>query len=82
VAGGTADRTFFATQDLDFSDLRRFAPGTHHGILLLRLQNPTRRELDARIRAIFETEDIEAWIGCFVVATDHKIRIRRPQEQV
>ena len=24
---------FFITQDLDFSDARAFAPGTHHGIL-------------------------------------------------
>lgn len=28
---------FFITQDLDFSDARKFAPGTHHGILLVRL---------------------------------------------
>ena len=25
---------FLITQDLDFSDLRQFAPGSHHGILL------------------------------------------------
>ncbi len=25
---------FFITQDLDFSDRRRFTPGTHHGLLL------------------------------------------------
>lgn len=28
---------FLITQDLDFSDLRRFAPGSHHGVLLVRL---------------------------------------------
>jgi len=28
---------FLVTQDLDFSDVRRFAPGTHQGILLVRL---------------------------------------------
>jgi hypothetical protein len=26
---------FSSTQDLDFSDTRMFAPGTHHGILLV-----------------------------------------------
>jgi len=26
------------TQDLDFSDVRRFKPGSHHGILLVRLR--------------------------------------------
>ncbi|MEW6279679.1 MAG: DUF5615 family PIN-like protein [Candidatus Eremiobacterota bacterium] len=56
------------TQDLDFSDLRRFLPGTHHGVLLIRMQNPSRRRL------------VESWAGCFVVATDSKIRVRRPAE--
>lgn len=31
---------FLITQDLDFSDLREFAPGSHHGILLVRLRSP------------------------------------------
>jgi len=31
-AAQTAER-FLITQDLDFSDLRAFAPGTHYGIL-------------------------------------------------
>lgn len=34
---------FLVTQDLDFSDLRRFQLGTHCGILLLRLSNPSRQ---------------------------------------
>jgi len=28
------------TQDLDFSDARKFQPGSHAGIVLVRLQNP------------------------------------------
>jgi hypothetical protein len=31
-----------------------------------------------RLQAIFQSEDVENWRGCFVVATEHKIRIRRP----
>jgi hypothetical protein len=27
----------FITQDLDFSDARKYVPGTHHGLLLVRL---------------------------------------------
>jgi len=30
------------TQDLDFSDIRQFLPGTHHGLMLIRLQTPSR----------------------------------------
>ncbi len=69
---------FLVTQDLDFSDIRHFAPGTHRGLLLVRLSNPSRRRLLERIRGIFSTEDVETWPECFVVVTDRKIRIRRP----
>ena len=69
----------FITQDLDFSDLRRFTPGTHPGILLVRLREPGRQALFERLRALFENEDVESWKGCFVVATDRKLRIRRPK---
>lgn len=69
---------FLITQDLDFSDIRRFLPGTHAGLLLLRLRNPSRSLLIERLEAIFRYEDIESWERCFVVATDSKIRVRRP----
>lgn len=76
-AAAQADKRFLVTQDLDSSDLRQFAPGTHHGILLVRL--PGRRVLKASIECLFRTEDVERWAGCFVVATDTKIRARRPE---
>jgi predicted nuclease of predicted toxin-antitoxin system len=31
-----AEGRFLITQDLDFSDVRRFSPGTHAGLLLVR----------------------------------------------
>lgn len=72
------ERRFFITQDLDFSDLRRYAPGGHHGVLLVRLRDPGREALYLRIRSLFDKESVENWAGCFVVVTEHKIRIRRP----
>jgi predicted nuclease of predicted toxin-antitoxin system len=32
-----AGQRFLVTQVLDFSDIRKYAPGTHHGLLLVRL---------------------------------------------
>jgi predicted nuclease of predicted toxin-antitoxin system len=69
---------FLITQDLDFSDVRRYRPGSHHGLLLVRLAEPSRRRLTERIHHLFATEAVETWSGCFVVATERKIRIRRP----
>jgi predicted nuclease of predicted toxin-antitoxin system len=47
---------FLITQDLDFSDLRKFAPGSHHGVLLIRLHSPNRRNLVERTVELFEKE--------------------------
>lgn len=78
AAAQTAER-FLITQDLDFSDIRRFAPGSHHGLLLVRLRAPGREALARRVQAIFQTEPVETWKRAFVVVTDHKLRVRRPK---
>lgn len=69
---------FLITQDLDFSDLRQFAPGSHHGILLIRLPSPNRINLVGRIGELFQKESAGEWARCFVVATERKIRVLRP----
>jgi len=72
---------FLVTQDLDFSDLRQFAPGSHHGILLVRLRSPNRRDLIERIAEMFQKERVDDWAGCFVVATERKIRVLKPESR-
>jgi predicted nuclease of predicted toxin-antitoxin system len=72
------DERFLITQDLDFSDLRLFVPGTHCGILLVRLRSPDIENLRRRVSEIFREEDVGTWKGCFVVATERKIRVLRP----
>lgn len=67
--------------DLDFSDLRRFSPGSHHGILLLRLHSPSPKSLVGRVAELFQTENVGAWAGCFVVATERKIRVLKPLDK-
>ena len=69
---------FFVTQDLDFSDARQFAPGTHHGLLLVRLHSPGRQALTERLATLFREGEPESWARCFVVLTEHKLRVLRP----
>ncbi len=66
------------TQDLDFSDIRRFKPGTHCGLLLVRLAKPGRNALARRVLQLFATEDTAAWPGSFIVATEVKLRVHWP----
>lgn len=73
---------FLITQDLDFSDVRRFTPGTHAGLLLVRLTQPGRKALASRVELLFATERVDEWRGCLVVATEHKVRVRRPAAAV
>jgi predicted nuclease of predicted toxin-antitoxin system len=68
---------FLITQDLDFADVRKFAPGTHAGIMLVRLRLASRRALIVRVRSVFESERIDQWARCFVVVTERKVRVRR-----
>ena len=70
---------FLITQDLDFSDVRQFVPGNHHGLLLVRLREPGRKALLKHVQAAFSREDVTNWLGCFVVLTEHKVRVHRPE---
>jgi predicted nuclease of predicted toxin-antitoxin system len=72
-----SEQRFLITQDMDFSDARKFAPGTHHGILLLRLHSPNQTEIISRLTEPFSNEDTESWRSCFVVATEHQVRVLR-----
>ncbi len=57
----------------------RFTPGNHHGILLIRLHSPSRLSLIDRVTEVFQTEKVERWVRCFVVVTERKVRVRKPQ---
>jgi predicted nuclease of predicted toxin-antitoxin system len=69
---------FLITQDLDFSDVREFGPGPHHGLLVVRLRDPGRLALAAVIREVFASHDVESWTDCFAVVTERKLRLLRP----
>jgi len=75
----TKEDRFFITQDLDFSDIRKYRPGTHSGVLVVRLRQPGRTALIRRIGEVFRNEDPSSLEGCFVVLTERKLRVRRPE---
>jgi predicted nuclease of predicted toxin-antitoxin system len=69
---------FLITRDMDFSNAQSFVPGSHYGILLIRLRTPSRRALIQRVEDLFREEDVAQWARCFVVATERKVRVRWP----
>ena len=77
-AAAQSEGRFLVTQDLDFSDVRQFQPGSHHGLLLVRLPEAGRLALTRKITDVFRRENVECWSGCFIVLSDHKLRVLRP----
>ena len=73
----TVEERFLITQDLDFSDARKYPPGTHAGIMLLRVADDSRENLIRVVLRAFSEQDLAAFERALVVVTDVKIRIRR-----
>jgi predicted nuclease of predicted toxin-antitoxin system len=78
-AAAESEDRLLITQDIRFADVRQFLPGQHAGFVLMRLKKAGLRAIIDKVRTVFETEDVESWRGCFVVITDSKVRVRRPE---
>jgi predicted nuclease of predicted toxin-antitoxin system len=74
-----SENRLLITQDIRFADARQFLPGLHAGFVLVRLKRPGLRAIFEKVRSVFEREDVESWRGCFVVLSDSKLRVRRPE---
>lgn len=73
-----AEGRFFITLDLDFSDVRRFPPGTHPGILLLRCRSGSRQAVLDILTRVVREYPLATLRGCLTVADETQTRIRRP----
>ncbi|MBI5497013.1 MAG: DUF5615 family PIN-like protein [Deltaproteobacteria bacterium] len=77
-AQAQAQERFLVTQDLDFSDVRKFAPGNHHGILLVLLPDAEQWRVADYVVGWLTSPDAVTFRRCFVVATANRLRITRP----
>ena len=73
-----AERRFLVTHDLDFSDARKFTPGSHEGLLIIRLPDSEQWRVGDHLVGWFSDPDARSWARCLVVATPHKVRVLRP----
>jgi hypothetical protein len=68
---------FLVTADKGFGDIRRYPPGAHPGILVLRPDNEGIQEYADLVAMTLQLHTLESLIGCITVATPRGIRIRR-----
>lgn len=76
-AAAQVEDRFLITQDVRFANSHMADPGTHCGVLLIRMRNAASSELTRVVRSIFAEHDVEQWRRCFVVVSGHKVRVRR-----
>ena len=69
---------FFITSDKGFGDLRRYPPGTHAGVLLLRPDRESLIDYRSLIEHVIRERDLRQLSRCVTVATHRSIRTRRP----
>ncbi|HEX3864816.1 MAG TPA: DUF5615 family PIN-like protein [Stellaceae bacterium] len=72
-----AEKRWLVTADKGFADLRLYAPGSHHGVVLLRTTEESRRHYAELMSAALDELDFDELAGAVVVVTQRGIRIRR-----
>ena len=70
---------FFITLDLDFADVRRYKPGSHPGILLLRTRSRRSAAVLQVLERVLKERRLESLTGCLAVADESLTRVRGPR---
>jgi predicted nuclease of predicted toxin-antitoxin system len=71
-----AERRWLVTADKAFGDIRKFVPGTHAGILLLRADEENRRSYLQLAERAVRAVQLQDFTGALIVVTPRGIRIR------
>ena len=75
------EERFFITLDVDFADIRRYKPGSHPGILLLRPRNRSSAAVLYVLERVLKERPLEDLSGCLAVADENHTRLRRPPNE-
>lgn len=69
------------TLDRGFGDIRRYTPGTHAGILVLRLPDESAAGVITAIQRLIAQHDLEDLAGTIAIVEPARLRIRRASER-
>ena len=78
-AHATKESRILLTFDLDFADIRAFPPGTHAGIIVLRLKSHDLISVESALARVFATISVSDFAGNLIIADNRRVRSRRPQ---
>ena len=72
-----AEHVLFITGDKGFGDIRRFAPGTHDGIVVLRPARESYLDYLRLLENLLASHHLESLSRAITVVTPTRVRIRR-----
>jgi predicted nuclease of predicted toxin-antitoxin system len=78
LAGATADGRLLLTLDRGLGDIRAYPPGTHAGVIVIRLDHQSPRAIRHAVERIGASLDLDNLQGCIAVWRDGELRVRRP----
>ena len=76
-AAARAER-LLVTLDRGLGDIRAYPPGTHAGVLVLRLDHQSPRAIRREMEQIAAAVDLDDLSGCIAVWRYGDLRVRRP----
>jgi predicted nuclease of predicted toxin-antitoxin system len=76
VAAGAA--RVLVTFDVGFGDIRAYPPGSHPGIIVLRLRNQQPDNVVAALARLAQHHDLDGLSRCLIIVTEALVRIRWP----
>jgi predicted nuclease of predicted toxin-antitoxin system len=79
LAAAVRDQRFLITLDRGFGDIRRYPPGSHPGIAVIRARHQDVATVAATVRSFLSNEQLGDLTGCIVVVRGHLVRVRRPE---
>lgn len=77
LAGAAADGRLLITLDRGLGDIRTYPPGSHSGVLVIRLGHQSPREIRRAVQRIGASVDLDDLAGCIAVWRDGELRVRR-----
>jgi predicted nuclease of predicted toxin-antitoxin system len=78
VAAAAAEARVLITLDRGMGDIRTYPPGSHAGIIVLRLTDQSAPAVSDAITELANSADLEALTGAVAVLQRGVLRIRRP----
>lgn len=78
LSEATRESRLLVTLDRGLGDIRSYPPGTHAGILVIRLNDQSPRAVASALDLMGATVELETLAGCIGVFRDGELRVRRP----